>query len=148
MTTPACGSTLLVARPVARPAVLTASWTFSSANLSVPQARHAIRAQLADWDLHHACEFAELLVSELVTNAVAHARGLVRLSVSAVGGRLRCEVEDASPCLPRARHARDDEECSRGLCLVQALSSGWGSTPTGGGKVVWFELPVPAAVDV
>ncbi|MGP3959507.1 ATP-binding protein [Nonomuraea sp. 3N208] len=129
------------------PRALMASWTFSSTARSVPQARHAVRAQLADWDLRHAGEFAELLVSELVTNAVEHARGLVRLSVSAACGRLRCEVEDDSPCLPRPRRARDDEESSRGLCLVHALSSGWGSAPTGHGKVVWFELPVPAAMD-
>ncbi|TMR88668.1 ATP-binding protein [Nonomuraea basaltis] len=121
-----------------------ASWTFSPAAVSVHQARNATRAQLADWGLQHGCEFAELLVSELVTNAIEHARGIVRLTLTAVGDRLRCEVEDCSPRLPRHRRALDDDEGSRGLHLVDALSSGWGSTRTSSGKVVWFELPVPA----
>ncbi|MFI7640397.1 ATP-binding protein [Nonomuraea sp. NPDC049400] len=123
-----------------------ASWTFSSRPCSVFQARQAARAQLVEWGLHQACDFAELLISELVTNAVRHARGIVRLSLSAADGLLRCEVEDSSPLLPRLRAAADDDESSRGLALVEVLSSGWGSVPTGRGKVVWFELPVPAAL--
>ncbi|KAB8189040.1 ATP-binding protein [Nonomuraea phyllanthi] len=121
-----------------------ASWTFTPRTGSVRQARHAARAQLLEWGLHQACEFAELLISELVINAVRHARGIVRLSMSAADGLLRCEVEDASPLVPRPRAAAVDEEGSRGLLLVEALSSGWGSVPTGRGKIVWFELPLPA----
>jgi hypothetical protein len=116
------------------------SWTFAPGACSVFKARHAARAQLVEWGLQHACEFAELLISELVTNAVRHARGIVRLSLSAADGLLRC---DSSPLLPRPRAAADDDEGSRGLLLVEVLSSGWGSVPTGQGKVVWFELPVP-----
>ncbi|MET7335707.1 ATP-binding protein [Nonomuraea sp. NPDC005650] len=123
-----------------------ASWTFTPQERSVGRARRAARAQLAEWGLQPACDFAELLISELVTNAVRHARGLVRMSLSAADGLLRCEVEDDSPMPPRARAARRDEEGSRGLLLVEVLSSGWGSVPTGTGKVVWFELPVPALV--
>ncbi|MEV1177574.1 ATP-binding protein, partial [Nonomuraea sp. NPDC049784] len=119
------------------------SWTFAPGACSVFRARHVARAQLVEWGLQHACEFAELLISELVTNAVRHARGIVRLSLSAADGLLRCEVEDSSPLLPLPRAAADDDEGSRGLLLVEVLSSGWGSVPTGQGKVVWFELPVP-----
>jgi anti-sigma regulatory factor (Ser/Thr protein kinase) len=123
-----------------------AAWTFAPEILSVPRARRAVRAQLADWELHHACEFAELLAGELVANAVQHARGRVRVSLSSEGGRLRCEVEDSSRRLPRRRPAAAEDEGSRGLHLVEALSSGWGSVPTRRGKVVWFELAVAAAV--
>ncbi|MEV4108320.1 ATP-binding protein [Nonomuraea sp. NPDC049695] len=123
--------------------VAPASWTFASRTCSVFKARQAARAQLAEWGLHQTCEFAELLVSELVTNAVRHACGIVRLNLSAADGLLRCEVEDSSPLPPRPRAAAADDEGSRGLLLVEVLSSGWGSVPTGRGKVVWFELPVP-----
>ncbi|MEW1844684.1 ATP-binding protein [Nonomuraea angiospora] len=119
-----------------------ASWTFSAQARSVARARHAVRAQLAEWGLQQACEYAELLVSELVTNAVRHARGLVRMSLSAADGLLRCEVEDSSPVPPTLRAASRDDEGSRGLLLVEVLSSGWGSVPTGRGKLVWFEVPV------
>jgi anti-sigma regulatory factor (Ser/Thr protein kinase) len=108
----------------------------------VGRARHAARAQLVEWGLQQACDFAELLISELVTNAVRHARGLVRISLSAADGLLRCEVEDSSPVPPSPRAACRDDEGSRGLLLVEVLSSGWGSIPTGRGKLVWFEVPV------
>ncbi|MBB5782290.1 ATP-binding protein [Nonomuraea jabiensis] len=119
-----------------------ASWTFTSQARSVRRARQAARAQLAEWGLQQACEYAELLISELVTNAVRHARGLVRMSLSAADGLLRCEVEDSSPVPPSPRAASCDDEGSRGLLLVEVLSSGWGSVPTGRGKLVWFEVPV------
>ncbi|MEV4575767.1 ATP-binding protein [Nonomuraea jabiensis] len=119
-----------------------ASWTFTSQARSVRSARQAARAQLAEWGLQQACEYAELLISELVTNAVRHARGLVRMSLSAADGLLRCEVEDSSPVPPSPRAASCDDEGSRGLLLVEVLSSGWGSVPTGRGKLVWFEVPV------
>ncbi|MEV4018375.1 ATP-binding protein [Nonomuraea angiospora] len=119
-----------------------ASWTFTSQARSVCRARHAARAQLVEWGLQQACDYAELLISELVTNAVRHARGLVRMSLSAADGLLRCEVEDSSPLPPTPRAASRDDEGSRGLLLVEVLSSGWGSVPTGRGKLVWFEVPV------
>ncbi|WP_431924114.1 ATP-binding protein [Nonomuraea jabiensis] len=119
-----------------------ASWTFTSQARSVRRARQAARAQLAEWGLQQACDYAELLISELVTNAVRHARGLVRMSLSAADGLLRCEVEDSSPTLPSPRAASCDDEGSRGLLLVEMLSCGWGSVPTGRGKLVWFEVPV------
>ncbi|MGW0203040.1 ATP-binding protein [Nonomuraea sp. NPDC003201] len=119
-----------------------ASWTFAAQAHSVRRARHAARAQLAEWGLQQACDHAELLISELVTNAVRHARGLVRMSLSAADGLLRCEVEDSSPVPPSPRTACLDDEGSRGLLLVEVLSCGWGCVPTGRGKLVWFEVPV------
>ncbi|TDD01961.1 ATP-binding protein [Nonomuraea diastatica] len=120
-----------------------ASWTLPPRSASVPRARHAVRAQLLAWGLPHGSEAAELLVSELVTNAVRHARGLIRLRLSLTGDLLRCEVEDASPDLPHLRTAGHEDESSRGLQLVEALASGWGSSRTRRGKRVWFDLPLP-----
>lgn len=110
----------------------------------MPQARHLTRACLADWGLHEHSTVAELLVSELVTNALCHSRGTIRLVLSFQDGLLRCEVEDADPSLPRACRARDDEERGRGLHLLELLSCCWGSARTSEGKTVWFELTANA----
>lgn len=84
---------------------------------------------------------ASLLASELVTNAVQHAHTDITLRIHAEGGRMRVEVQDASPVLP----AMDDgpvtlTESGRGLDLVERLSERWGARPCPSGKVVWFEL--------
>ncbi|QYC41931.1 hypothetical protein Nocox_21635 [Nonomuraea coxensis DSM 45129] len=129
--------------PTLKP-MLAASWTLPAAAASVPRARRAARGLLAEWGPpHQVGEVAELLVSELVTNAVQHAHGPVVLSMWARDGRLRCEVADADPRPPRPRQAREEDEGSRGLELVQALADTWGSAPTRRGKVVWFELAAP-----
>ncbi|MEV0627771.1 ATP-binding protein [Nonomuraea wenchangensis] len=124
--------------------VVAASWTLPATASSVPRARRAARGLLAEWGPpSETGETAELLVSELVTNAIQHARGPVVLSMWARGGRLRCEVADADPRPPRPRHAGEQDEGSRGLELVEALADTWGSTPSRRGKVVWFELTTP-----
>lgn len=123
------------------------SCSFAPESASVPQARHLTRACLADWGLHEHSTVAELLVSELVTNALRHSRGTIRFALSFQDGLLRCEVEDADtdPSLPRACRARDDEERGRGLHLLELLSCCWGSARTTDGKAVWFELTANAA---
>ncbi|MED7924443.1 ATP-binding protein [Nonomuraea sp. LP-02] len=146
--TPAAMPALLPAlMPSLMPACLpmvAASWTLPATASSVPRARRAARGLLAEWDApRETGEAAELLVSELVTNAVRHAHGPVVLSMWARGGRLRCEVADADPRPPRPRHAGEQDEGSRGLELVQALADAWGSTPSRRGKIVWFELAAP-----
>ncbi len=87
-----------------------------------------------------------LLVSELVTNAVVHARSRAQLRLSLRSGRLRAEVEDRAPAVrPRRRSVGEDATNGRGLALVADLASSWGVTDTGpGGKAVWFELEVGA----
>ena len=125
---------------VEEPYGLETSCSFAPESASVPQARHLTRACLADWGLHEHSTVAELLVSELVTNALRHSRGTIRLVLSFQDGLLRCEVEDADPFLPRACRARDDEERGRGLHLLELLSCCWGSARTSEGKAVWFEL--------
>lgn len=89
-------------------------------------------------------------MSELVTNAVrAQASAAAEVGVRFVwsGGRLRLEVRDASDELPVMSEAKEDEECGRGLVLVDALASGWGVDRDGTGKTVWAELGGSAAGD-
>ncbi|MEV6153512.1 ATP-binding protein [Nonomuraea sp. NPDC052129] len=121
-----------------------ASWRLPHQLGSVPKARHLTRALLSQWGFDGQGEVAELLVSELVTNALKYVKGTVDLSLSAEDGLLRFEVEDANPELPQARTPRPDEERGHGLHLVDTLSCCWGSIRTHRGKVVWCELPVGA----
>ncbi len=84
---------------------------------------------------------AELLVSELVTNAVRHADSSLVLAVDLLGGGgVRVTVSDASPAFPQPREAGLDADDGRGLLLVGALATAWGWEAVGGGKDVWFEL--------
>jgi anti-sigma regulatory factor (Ser/Thr protein kinase) len=119
----------------------TASWWLSPDLGSVRGARRLTREKLADWGFEEQVEVAELLVSELVANALDHAYGQVRLSFFAEDGLLRCEVEDANPELPTMRTVDVDAERGRGLFLVDALSGSWGSVRTRRGKAIWFQLP-------
>ncbi|WP_329263609.1 ATP-binding protein [Streptomyces sp. NBC_01478] len=119
---------------------------------SVRQARELVRKRLAEYGLRDLVDIAELLVSELATNAVVHAGGRYRLTLSLGGGTLRCEVADERRHLPRPPHRqaeRDahldvdpDSENGRGLFLVDALAHRWGSRLVEEGKEVWFELEI------
>jgi len=80
----------------------------------------------------------ELLVSELVTNAVVHAGGPVGLTIRHLGSRTRVEVSDTSVRLPEVCPATV-EHC-RGMHIVAALSARWGAEGHDGGKTVWFEV--------
>ncbi len=119
-----------------------ASWILPRDLSSTPAARRLVRAQLAAWGYGEHSELAELLVSELIANALRHGAGEPVVTLSASGGVLRCEVADASPALPQVQHMPEEEECGRGLLLVEALSRDWGVERTGAGKAVWFELDV------
>jgi len=85
----------------------------------------------------------ELLLSELATNAINHARSPFSVVVRYDGQRLRIDVEDSSPLVPLMRTPSSDDTGGRGLLLVDALAAAWGVTPRPDGKRVWFELPVP-----
>ncbi|MGN9837285.1 ATP-binding protein [Nonomuraea sp. H19] len=122
----------------------TASWWLSAELSSVGRARRLTRRKLTAWGFGDQVEVAELLVSELVGNAVEHGCGRVRLSFVAEDGLLRCEVEDEDPELPRMGWAEVDDEGGRGLFLVDVLSCCWGGVRTSRGKAVWFELPASA----
>ncbi len=119
-----------------------ASWTLPTEASSVRQARHLVSDQMEKWDLADAASTAELLVSELVTNAIAYATGEISLRLI-LDSALVCEVFDDAAAMPRLRNADDDAESGRGLHVVSQLAQRWGTRRTQAGKAVWFELPLP-----
>jgi len=118
----------------------TCFWLLPPESSSVPRARRLARGRLADWGLDEQSEVTELLISELVTNAVRHTEGPLRLALSSRRGTLRCEIEDTHPALPLMCRADLEDEGGRGLHMVDLLSRHWGCGRTAMGKVVWFEL--------
>jgi two-component sensor histidine kinase len=96
------------------------------------------------WGLDELVDTTELLVSELVTNALRHGDGDIRLRLLR-DRTLVCEVWDGALVQPRRRRARETDEGGRGLQLVSLLSESWGSRRTHRGKTVWFELALPGA---
>jgi len=106
-------------------------------------ARQVTRETLAAWRVSHLEETAVLLISELVTNAVRHARPgrlAMALSLEAAGTWLRIEVHDADPHEPRQRAPGGLDESGFGLLLIEALAGKWGVRQTVTGKAVWAEL--------
>ncbi|WP_155057823.1 SpoIIE family protein phosphatase [Streptomyces blattellae] len=133
---------LLMARVQGLPADSVGDWTLPREPRSVGRAREYARGQLLSWDLEPLVDTAELLVSELVTNALRYGEGEIRLRLL-LDRTLVCEVWDSGLVQPRRRRARDTDEGGRGLQLVGLLSAAWGSRRTPRGKTVRFELPLP-----
>ncbi|MFC9455018.1 ATP-binding protein [Streptomyces sp. NPDC058430] len=127
--------------PRGRPTVWHASWPLSRDLTSVARARRLVIAQLGHWDLEEPADTAELLVSEVVTNALRHTRGPLRLNLQVRGSRLRCEVEDTAAGGPLRRFVDVDSEGGRGIELLDLLAEAWGTTDTATGKTIWFEVP-------
>ncbi|MEV5611935.1 SpoIIE family protein phosphatase [Streptomyces sp. NPDC052225] len=119
-----------------------AYWFLDPEDAAPGRARRLARSALARWGLEDLSDSLELLVSEVVTNAVRYASRPVTLRLLRTDV-LRCEVGDDVPQLPRLRQARATDEGGRGLYLVNRLARRWGATRLSTGKVVWFELPVP-----
>ncbi|MEV5278364.1 ATP-binding SpoIIE family protein phosphatase [Streptomyces sp. NPDC051994] len=117
-----------------------AYWFLDPEETAPGRARRLARRALERWGLEELTDSVELLVSEVVTNAVRYAERPVTLRLLKTDV-LRCEVGDDSPQLPRQRRARETDEGGRGLFLVNRLARRWGATRLSGGKVVWFELP-------
>jgi len=116
--------------------------TLPTASRAVRLARQATRDALVTWRLAYLEETAVLLVSELVTNAVRHARGSdpITLELQAAGTWLRIEVQDADPRWPRPRTPAEFDGSGFGFVLVDALAGKWGVRETATGKAVWAEL--------
>ncbi|GHB11776.1 hypothetical protein GCM10010346_38830 [Streptomyces chryseus] len=133
---------LLMARIQGMPAESVGDWSLPREPRSVGRARELARAQLVTWGLEDLVDTTELLVSELVTNALRYGEGDIRLRLL-LDRTLVCEVWDAGLVQPRRRRARDTDEGGRGLQLVGLLSAAWGSRRTPRGKTVWFELALP-----
>uniref|UniRef100_UPI0010411D50 ATP-binding SpoIIE family protein phosphatase n=1 Tax=Actinomadura roseirufa TaxID=2094049 RepID=UPI0010411D50 len=118
-----------------------AAWDLEPQSSMVPRARAQVAGRLTDWNLDAITDTVELLVSELVTNALVHGAGAIRLRL--VKGRsLLGEVYDDGQELPQLCHAEATDESGRGLHLVSHLSERWGTHRTDHGKVVWFEHPL------
>jgi anti-sigma regulatory factor (Ser/Thr protein kinase) len=112
-------------------------------------ARRLTRHQLLRWGLSEYCDTAELLVSELVSNALLHGRGPVRLSLRHSQGLLRCEVTDMQESMPEIRSPAEDDQTGRGLCLMDMMADEWGAYRTAvRGKCVWFELGTPMSLGI
>jgi len=109
---------------------------------SVGDARRFVGWTLDGFGAGDVAEFALLLTSELVTNAVVHAGGEIRVCVIGDDRRIRVAVEDTSDTPPRRREAGEGAVSGRGLCLVAELAEHWGVDIRDGGKAVWFELEV------
>jgi len=107
----------------------------------VPTARRFVRTALEDLDLLPAYEAAEMLVSEVVTNAVLHARTELTVEVVRHGDMVRVSVTDLSPVIPRMRAYATDSSTGRGLRLIATLAVAWGVDRTAAGKRVWFDVP-------
>jgi anti-sigma regulatory factor (Ser/Thr protein kinase) len=135
---------VLIARLRRLPEDNYASWTLAPKLTSVREARKVLAEPMKRWELEDLIPTTELLVSELVTNAVKYSRGDVTLRL--VNERaLVCEVIDNSGALPRLRQAGGDDENGRGLQVVRQLAHRWGARRTPTGKVVWCEQPLPGA---
>ncbi|MET7638249.1 SpoIIE family protein phosphatase [Streptomyces sp. NPDC005438] len=119
-----------------------AYWFLDPRAQTAGQARRLTRRALARWGLEELTDSVELLVSEVVTNAVRYAERPITLRLLRTD-ILRCEVGDDVPQLPRLRQARATDEGGRGLYLVNRLARRWGATRLSTGKVVWFELSLP-----
>ncbi|MHB8670830.1 MAG: ATP-binding protein [Acidimicrobiales bacterium] len=110
--------------------------------VSASAARRFVGAAVAELDVPVDAAIAELLTSELVTNAIVHARTTIDLSVGVEDGSVVIRVGDASPNVPVLQKPAPDSPSGRGLGLVDRLATSWGiEARPDGGKVVWFAAP-------
>jgi serine phosphatase RsbU (regulator of sigma subunit)/anti-sigma regulatory factor (Ser/Thr protein kinase) len=133
---------LLVARPRPLDACHVASWEVPLDPAEVSALRSAVARQLARWGLEELVFTTELIVSELITNAIRYTAGPAQLRLLR-DQSLICEVADSTSTSPRLRRARGTDEGGRGLFLVAQLAHRWGTRYTRTGKVIWAEQPLP-----
>ncbi|MEV6766160.1 SpoIIE family protein phosphatase [Streptomyces sp. NPDC051105] len=133
---------LLLARTHALGADHVVSWEVPADPAAVAEVRARAAHQVEAWGYEELAITTELIVSELVTNAIRYAEPPIRLKLLR-DSRLTCEVADASSTAPRLRHARSMDEGGRGLFLVAQLAHRWGARYTGEGKIIWAEQEIP-----
>lgn len=119
-------------------------WYLEPEEQAPSRARHLARSALLGWDLEEMTDAFELLISEVVTNAVRYATRPVTLRLLRTEV-LRCEVFDDVPQLPRIRRADELDEDGRGLFIVNRLAKRWGATRLSSGKIVCFEVALPVS---
>lgn len=130
---------LLVARTRALHADQVVVWDLPSDPSIVANARRQTTDQLTAWGLEEAAFVTELMVSELVTNAIRYGKPPVQLRLIHGNSTLICEVSDASNTVPHMRRARIFDEGGRGLMLVAQLAQRWGTRHAPIGKTIWAE---------
>ncbi|MFJ3235592.1 SpoIIE family protein phosphatase [Streptomyces sp. NPDC086787] len=134
---------VIVARVRALPAERVAAWDLEPTPASVALARHRAREQLAAWHVDdETAASTELIVSELVTNAIRYGEPPLELRLINDRG-LTCEVRDGGAAAPYLRHARTVDEGGRGLFITARLAQAWGTRYSPGGKTIWTEQPLP-----
>ncbi|MEU6597604.1 ATP-binding SpoIIE family protein phosphatase [Streptomyces flaveolus] len=116
-----------------------ASWDLADDLAAVSQARKHVWAKLTAWGLEDAAPTTELIVSELVTNAIRHGGPPVQLRLIRQGVGLTCEVSDGSSTSPYLRQANTFDESGRGLFIVSQLAQRWGTRHGSRGKTIWAE---------
>jgi anti-sigma regulatory factor (Ser/Thr protein kinase) len=139
---PADDAALLIARTHALAADRIVSRDVPAEPAVVACARADAARQLEAWGLAELTFPTELIVSELLTNAIRHAEPPIELRMI-LDDSLSCEVSDASSAAPRLRRADRYDEGGRGLLLVAQLADRWGSRHTRTGKTIWFQQPQP-----
>ncbi|MGW3073475.1 MULTISPECIES: SpoIIE family protein phosphatase [unclassified Kitasatospora] len=134
---------LLVARTQLLAPDQVATWDVPADYAAVSRVRNACTDQLAAWDLEELTFTTELILSELVTNAIRYGTEPIRVRMLR-DTSLVCEVSDGSSTAPHLRYADTTDEGGRGLFLVAQLAERWGTRYTARGKVIWSELPLTA----
>ncbi|MGQ4387828.1 SpoIIE family protein phosphatase [Streptomyces sp. SAS_270] len=129
---------LLMARTRRLGAERVATWELSLDPAVVAEARKSATRQLGEWGLDDLAFTTELVVSELVTNAIRHACGPIRLRLITEQA-LICEVSDGGATAPHLRHPKTTDEGGRGLFLISQFTQRWGTRYTAEGKIIWAE---------
>jgi serine phosphatase RsbU (regulator of sigma subunit)/anti-sigma regulatory factor (Ser/Thr protein kinase) len=131
---------LLVASTRVLPRDRITNWDLPTDPAAVADVRAAVAGQLRNWGLDEELAFtAELVVSELITNAIRHASGPIRVRLLLDRG-LVVEVSDTSSTAPHLRYAASTDEGGRGLFLVAQFAERWGTRYTATGKIIWAEV--------
>ncbi|GAQ60287.1 SpoIIE family protein phosphatase [Streptomyces scabiei] len=131
---------LLLARTRGLQAAQVATWSIPADPAFVARTRQYVLTQMALWGISESAFTAELVVSELVTNAIRHGVPPIQLRLIHDDTTLICEVSDGSGTAPHLRRAKTFDEGGRGLLLVAQLTQRWGSRHTEDGKTIWAEL--------
>ncbi|MEU6368997.1 amino acid permease [Streptomyces sp. NPDC046931] len=136
-------ATLLVARTRLLDRNQFTQWELPPDPAAVATIRTAVSKQLRDWGLDDLTFASELIVSELVTNAIRYVGGPIQVRL--IRDRtLTCEVSDTGHTTPNLRHAASDDEGGRGLYIIAQMTHHWGTRYTTTGKIIWTEQDLPA----
>ncbi len=133
---------LLIARTRALPDDHIACWDVPSDPAAVASIRAEATRRLNEWGLDELVFTTELVISELITNAIRHATGPIQVRLLR-DRTLICEVSDTSSTSPHLRYAATTDEGGRGLFLVAQLGEHWGTRYTAAGKIIWVEQRLP-----